>query len=409
MKQLFRYGILAALAISSISCKDDDTTAATSEAGYKYALAFKSSSDGEPEFIVETDDLMTGTIDATNGIEQIGWRYFHSTGKTIFSSGYVDENICASYVKNEQGELTLNSEFVFDNALNLFGSTPDEDKVLAMEILYPEKGKNKLYSIDATSGNITGISYLDNYFSTETATTGYPTALLVRDDKLFIPFVKWDTIGNFTNPVVDTAFVAVYSYPNIKLEKIISDPRTGYIGVHGSSTGLIQTEDGTIYSSSSTSTVASISASEKPSGILKIKAGASEFDDNYFFDVEAATNGGKVFRINYIGDGKAFARIITSEKQGSWGSWTAYSRDPEAFFQKGVIIDFEAQTVTDIANLPLHASRYTAPIYTEDGKFYLSIETASDAYIYQVDIASSTATKGAKIDGKTVKGIFSIQ
>ena len=78
------------------------------------------------------------------------------------------------------------------------------------------------------------------------------------------------------------------------------------------------------------------------------------------------------------------------------------------FNQRLVIIDLANQTVTDVANVPLHAKRYSSPVFVENGKVYVSIETATDAYVYQVDIASATGTKGAKIIGKTIKGFYKL-
>jgi len=68
----------------------------------------------------------------------------------------------------------------------------------------------------------------------------------------------------------------------------------------------------------------------------------------------------------------------------------------------------EGKTVTDVANIPLHAKRYTSPILVENGKAYVSIETASDAFVYQIDIETATGTKGAKIKGKTIKGFYKL-
>jgi len=44
----------------------------------------------------------------------------------------------------------------------------------------------------------------------------------------------------------------------------------------------------------------------------------------------------------------------------------------------------------------------------DEGKAYLSIETANEAAVYVLDIATGTATKGAAIEGKTIKGFFTI-
>ena len=142
-------------------------------------------------------------------------------------------------------------------------------------------------------------------------------------------------------------------------------------------------------------------ASTKPSGILRIRSGSTDFDPGYFFDVEAATGGGKLFWFDYIGGERAIARIIT---QDDGGLWAAFGRD--VFNQQLAILDLANQTVTEVSNVPLHAKRYSSPVTVKEGKVYVSIETASEAHVYQVDIATATATKGARINGKTIKGFY---
>lgn len=414
MKRLV-YSMIALSILSLSSCKDDDgddpgldTSAITELDAKRYTIALKSDSDGEPEFLVTTDDLMSGEINSSEGIEQIGWRYMLQAGNTIFSSGYIDENICASYSINDNEKLALKSEFIFDNSLTVFGISEDEQTLIGMETVTTGESVNKVSLINTVTGNVSSIQTIPNLYDANTGTVGYPTALLTRGDKLFIPFIKYSEVGDFTNPVSDTAYVAVFSYPNMQFEKYIKDARTGYIGTHGATTGLVRNEFGDLYSFSSTSTVAGLSQADKPSGILKIKTGETDFDTDYFFNVEEATGGDKIFRMHYLGNGKAYARLITDETQGPWETWTAYGRSVQSFTQKSVIIDLESKTITDIANVPLSALRWTAPLLVEDDVFYLSVETLTDAHIYQVDIASATGTKGAKIDGKTVKGIFKL-
>ena len=140
--------------------------------------------------------------------------------------------------------------------------------------------------------------------------------------------------------------------------------------------------------------------STKPSGILKINAGEEEFDADYFLNIQEET-GGNIFWFDYIGNNKAVARILMDDN-GGW--YTAFGRD--FFNQKLVIIDLVTQTITDVADVPLHAKRYTSPLLIDDGKAYLSIETADEAAVYTLDVATGTATKGATIDGKTIKGFF---
>ncbi|BDS11216.1 DUF4374 domain-containing protein [Aureispira anguillae] len=399
--------LLLATSFGLVACKDTIVEPTNVNSGITYAL--KTTGNDETEFLLTQEDLMQGELSAVNnGIEQTGWRFYYPVGKTLFASGYSDDNQCAGFAFDETGTLVNKGEFIFDNALEMFGSADNDQTLLAMEIPRAGFQNRRLYFIDVNTVGVKKIVGTKIFESTTDSLIAWPTALTVRGDKLFIPFQKLDVHGNFSTPEPDGALVAVYSYPNVgsQPEKIISDPRTCNIGVNGMTTGLIEADNGDLYSFSCGAVMAGFTAlSSKPSAILRIKSGETEFDQNYFFDIEVATNGGKIFWFDYVGNNKAIARILTADNPTA--PWGAYGRD--IFNQKLVILDLENKTVTDVANVPLHAKRYTSPIFVEEGKVYVSIETAADAYVYQVDIATATATKGAKILGKTIKGFYDLR
>lgn len=372
-----------------------------------YTVSLKTTGDTEPEFLITGADLMSGTINATGtGIEQTGWRFYYPVGNTLFASGYSEDNQCAGYAHDGNGNVVKIGEFIFENSLEMWGSADDGATCLAMEIPRAGFANRRLHFIDATTAQVRQIVGTPIFANTTDSLIAWPTALKVRGDKLYIPFHKLDAKGFFSTPEANEAFVAVYNYPNVGTEPltIISDDRTSNIGVNGATTGLIEADNGDLYSFSCGARMAGFApAATKPSGILRIPAGSDEFDANYFFDVEAATNGGKLFWFDYVGDGKALARILEDD---NGGAWSAYGRD--IFNQKLVIIDLAAQTITDVAGVPLHAKRYTSPLVVEDGKTFVSIETATDAYVYQIDIANASGTRGAKIEGKTIKGFHKL-
>ncbi len=405
--------ILAFALLTLTACNSDDSTentAVTSESAEGITMTLKTSGGSETEYIVNGGDILNGAVGSSGvGIEQDGWRYFYSVGKTVFSSGYSEDNRCIGYRANENGFIERKGEFVFDNALEVFGESEDDKTLLAMEIPRVGFSNKKLYIIDVETIEIKEKIETPIFKNEETGQVAFPTALKVRGDKLFIPYQVLDSEGNFTTPDANRAYIAVYPYPNVGLEpeKIISDDRTCNIGVNGITTGLIEAEGGDLYSFSCGAVSAGFSpAAAKPSGILKIKGGTTEFDKDYFFDIEAATNGGEIFWFDYVGNNKALARILTND---TGLAWDAYTRSETAFNQKLVIIDLVAKTVTDVANVPLHAKRYTSPLLVEDGKTYVSIETATDAYVYQIDIEAATGLKGAEIVGKTIKGFYRLQ
>lgn len=403
--KLIAFVVLTA-SLGFFACQDDTDDIKPNESSTGITMALKTTGGEETEFIVSQEDVMSGEISATGtGIEQTGWRFYYPVGKTLFASGYSDDNQCAGYADNGEGVIELKGQFIFENALEMFGHSDDNNTLLAMEIPRAGFANRRLHFIDVNTVFVNKIIGTKIFESTADSLVAWPTALQVRGDKLFIPFHKLDAKGWFTTPSPDSAFVAVYSWPDVgtEPEKIIADPRTSNIGVNGATTGLIEAENGDLYSFSSGSVMAGFwPKSTKPSGILRIKDGQTDFDNSYFFNITEAT-GGNIFWFDYVGNNKAIARILTHD---DGGSWAAYGR--EVFNQKLVIIDLVNQTVTDVANVPLHAKRYSSPVLVNDGKVLLSIETASEANVYEVDVENATAVKGAKIIGKTIKGFFSL-
>ncbi len=393
------------------ACGDDDpdepgTTTSTASSGF--VMSLKTTGGDETEFIISQDDIMSGEISAVGtGIEQTGWRFFYPVGETLFSSGFSVDNQMAGYGDDGAGRITLKGEFIFENALEMFGKSDDEQTLLAMEIPRSGFANRRLHFVDVNTVFVRKIIGTRIFESTADSLVAWPTALQVRDDKLFIPFHVLDAGGFFTTPQPDTAYIAIYSYPEMgtEPEKIIKDARTGNIGVNGFTTGLIEADNGDLYSFSCGAEMAGFNpTSTKPSGILRIPRGETDFDPSYFFNVEAATSGGKLIWFDYVGGNKAIARILVDD---SGGIWSAFGRD--VFNQQLVIIDLVDQTITEVANVPLHAKRYSSPVLVEDGKVYVSIETATEAHVYQVDIDNATAVQGARILGKTIKGFYRLQ
>lgn len=411
MKNLKSLNWALAVALLTLgSCDSDDNKSNTNnQKSSGISMSLITSGAAGTEYIVSKEDVMSGEISAQGtGIEQTGWRFYYPVGKTLFASGFSADNQCAGYAANNEGVIQLKGQFIFENSLEMFGKSDDNKTLLAMEIPRVGFANRRLHFINVDNVSVQKIVGTKIFSDEANKQVAWPTALEVRSDKLFIPYHVLDSEGNFSTLDANKAYVAVYSYPNVGTtpEKIISDDRTSNIGVNGGTTGLIETESGDLYSFSCGTVSAGFStASTKPSGILKIKAQTTEFDKDYFFNIETATNGGKIFWFDYIGGNKALARILKADTNIPWD---AFSRSQTAFNQKLVIIDLVAKTVTDVANVPLHAKRYTSPVFIQDGKVYESIETETEAYVYQIDIATATGKKGAKIVGQSIKGFYKL-
>lgn len=390
-----------ATACSSLTGSDDNDGEQEQVSNYTIAFTAQGSENESTDYILNTESLMEGEITAEGvGIEQTGWRYMVGHHNTLFSVGYFDDNNAIAYELDQNGNITETGRFVFENTLDLFGSA-DENTLLAMEIPRIDFADRVLHKIDPNSVSIQEKTPLRIWESREDSLVAWPTALKVRDDKLFIPFYKIHARGDFSTPQTDSSYVAVYSYPDLRFEKYITDTRMGPIGVYGLFNGMIEDEDGNFYGYSSASYANGFTTQSKPSGILRINNGETEFDQNYFFNVEEAA-GGKINFLEYVGNGKALANIVIDDSV-LWGSYSANNE-----IHKLVVLDLETQTATDVSGVPLHGGFYGSPWYVNDGKVYMSVTTAESVHVYSVDVETATGMQGAEILGKELKGIYNL-
>lgn len=380
-------------------------------------LSLKTTGQGEPEYLIQETDLKTETVSSQGvGDEQIGWNFYYRVGDTLFVTGY-NQQKTTSYHQNEDGDLEELNTFLFDKPLEVFGQV-DNNTFLATHL--PRSGEhiaNTMYVVNAANGRATAkIPYTID--DTDTGVRGQgtvaaPSAIQVRDNKMFIAYHKLDDSeggSNFVTPEQNTAFVAVYNYPltaNASPEKLISDTRTSHIGVNGNPSNMIQLANGDIYTMSNGGMAAGFSSnSDKPSGILRIKNGTTDFDADYFLNISEKTNGGRIFWFSDIGNNKVLARIQIPNETADTTAWSAFGKAYHTM--KLVLIDLQAQTVTDVDGVPIHQKRWTSPLEIIDGKVFLSIETAEGSHIYEYDIATNTATQGAEFIGKTIKGFYNL-
>ena len=135
-----------------------------------------------------------------------------------------------------------------------------------------------------------------------------------------------------------------------------------------------------------------------PAGVVRIKAGAEEFDPNYYVNIEALTNGISFLRTWYIG-GSKFLMLMYDMPLAPATTMTA---------SRLAIFDVESASLTYVEGLPA-AERIsgfgTAP-YSEDGKCYIAVTLTDDhPAIYAIDAATAVATKGLTVEATQIGGI----
>jgi hypothetical protein len=383
------------------SCEEEETV--DKSGNTKYVVHLRVGSSGETaDYILTEDSITSGTISSKGrGIEQLGWRYSVNTSKTLLSIGYYDDNNAIGYGLDANGELYEKGKFSFETTLDVFSHEIGEGKLVAMEVPRAGFADRVFHHIDGDNVQVLAKESTPVYENKKDSLVAWPTAIVKRNDKLFVPFYTLHANGTFATPSTDTAHVAVYTYPEFEFEGYIKDTRMGPIGIYGNSNGIIKTETGDMYAYSSASLACGFTTQQKNSGILRINNGETTFDDNYFFNVEEQTNGNKLAYFEYVGNGLAVARLITDDS----GLWSYYG---SADVCKLVVLDLANKSITPIDGVPLHKGQY-APMYVQDDKVYVNITTSDNAFMYEIDPYNATATKGAEIKGREIQNLVRIE
>lgn len=188
----------------------------------------------------------------------------------------------------------------------------------------------------------------------------------------------------------DSIWVAAFD-ENLALKRIYKSDKLGYsAGRFKSQTytqmGLADNGDAYVFSGRYES------QSTKPAGALRIKKNATEFDSDYFFNIDELSGGYPFRNVFHITGNKFLLELYNEKASGHSAAATQYA-----------IVDAEAKTFNWVTGLPAKEKITSLPFVKAgayNGKIYLPIaETGADAAIYTIDPATNKATKGLVIQG----------
>ena len=404
MKQIYSMMLLMMAAFSLTSC-EDDLTAEQETPFAPYVLSLGVTSNGNTTYyVVSTDNLMEGTINAVGkGIEQNGYHDYQQGGRSIFCIGGLGLTSATAVVRGADGLLKEQGEFVFDDKLSGFCQV-DQNTMVGLELPANKESGTQLtfYTVDTNSAAIlskntqTAVAPIDQL--------DWPslTGMMYSGGNLYVTYMPMNNM-TFETAYTDTCFVAVYSYPTMQFQTLMKDTRMGPGGSWGAFNGLLKDEADNLYVMSNSALSNGYSQSTKHAGFLRIKKGATAFDADYFFDFEAATGGLKPAHVTYVGNGLVFAEVSTLNPQTANDRWGDKSL-------KCCIIDLVNQTVTDVEGIPVHngngGRRFACLV--ENGYVYLPVSTADGVYIYRTDVATARAERGARVSTTFVGGFFAL-
>lgn len=407
MKSNFQRFALSALIGAGLltGCNDDPNPNPPAEtATSRYIIASTPlSSDGVADYLLTAESLTEGAISTLgNGVEQDGtYRYYVTAGNKFFSMLYGQGNPGAvtTYELDNTGALVKLSDFQSET-VHAFAAVGDD--IAMVRVARSGEPIGSWFRINTEQLQIVADGQWNLEEIANNGERAHFSWIHQVGDKLFAPYfsIKGCCSDNFGTAYPDSAWVAVFSYPEMELEKVIKDDRISFIGRYFLP-GLEVDEQGDAYAfSASVASTNGAITSTLPSAYVKIKKGQTEFDQSYYFNVEEKADGNYVSAHTYVGNGK-FIGIMNDVK----GAYTTGKRFG--------VIDVYNKTFTWITGAPDAASIQNVTINNyspKDGAHaYIGITTDQGSWVYEFDAASATATQGLKVEGGVITAISKLE
>ncbi|WP_434037520.1 DUF4374 domain-containing protein [Formosa sp. 4Alg 33] len=401
------FSVFAGIALFT-SCSSDDNSSpeeGSESAEAKYIItATPTASEGVADYILTADDLTQGSISTVgNGLEQDGtYRYYVTSNNKFFSMLYGQGNPGAvtTYQLNDTGSLDKLSDFQSETVQAF---APVDNDILLMKISRSSDDPTAYwYSLDTQISQFVAEGQINTQelAAKENGEIAFFTWITQVGNKVYLPYYTIKGTGDDRNGTLypDEANIAVFSYPEMAYEKTIHDDRTSFIGRYFTS-GLAVDELGDTYAlSSSIATFNGDFVSTKPSAITRIKSGATEFD-TFYFNIEEATGGKYATTQMYLGNGKLLLNLEDVANRGAYTTGKEYA-----------IVDLYSETLTMVTGTPnvedivVVTSRST---YISEDKTtaYVGITTNTGSFVYNIDVATATATQGLEVEGGVITAI----
>ncbi|MCX2480213.1 DUF4374 domain-containing protein [Pedobacter sp. MC2016-15] len=398
---------LAFAAVFASCSKSNDSEAVANDPGNYILAVTPVASTGVADYLLTASDLEKGTVSILgNGIEQDGtYRYYVTANNKFFSMLYGQGNPGAVTTYNiTNGKLTKLSNFASETVQAF---APVNDDILMLKI--PRAITNPLanyYRVNTNSMLIAGEGTINTQTILNNGETAFFSWIKQVGTKVYAPFfsIKACCGAAFGTANPDNAWIAVYSYPDMKFEKVITDNRTSFIGRYFTD-GLAVVENGDTYafSSSVATSNGTILNSTKPSSITRLKAGVTEFDQTYLYNVETKSNGYVITNWTYVGGNNFVANVSKKADKGAYvvGNELAIIN----------VVDQSFKLVTGLP-IPAEITNITSNNYSpKDGKtayYGLNLKNGT-SYVYKIDASNATATQGVKVEGGALTAIQNIK
>lgn len=285
--------------------------------------------------------------------------------------GQTPVDVNGNAIKDEQGKDRVDgATFVLRNASNF--SINKEKTILTKELT--TNGELVTFSgvVDLGNGQFLTGMIQSGHSATSSENGGSSTGKISYPDSVRVA-------------VIDRNLDVVRTFGDNRISYSSGRYRSQYYSQIG------KTDDGTVYVFSG-SFDSKDSPTKLPCGALKVNNTLDGFDKNYYFNIQALSDGYKFKRLWYI-SGHRFLLEIYNDKAVTLASEaTQYA-----------IVDMSAKTFNWITGLPVKSKiTYTGIPMIYKGSIYLPItEHSQNAAIYIVKPSTTQATKSISIIGAT--------
>lgn len=237
----------------------------------------------------------------------------------------------------------------------------------------------------------------------------------VTDETLITTEAGGSGSGAYTAGVIpstqypDKAYIAIYSGNSFDEEPIIAETdKIGFACGRFRSQyyqTIWTTNDGDVYAFSPGYGRTFISTNELkkttgqlPSGVVRIKAGETDFDEYYYVNLEELGNNNPMYRCWYIDDDYFLLQFYRN------GVESMINDGKDADVSELGIFDAANKTLKLVSGLPTDMSIGGEP-YGENGAVYIPINVTTGEYpaFYKVDAKTGKAVKGLTIKAESIQ------
>lgn len=403
-------------ALSVTSCSTDNNSAPAPEEGgtdggnkieWKYVIGASAS---KTKLLLTTNDLKSGEISAKgNGLSALGTTVYTYGGNRAYVFEYRkgDPSGMQSWLLRPDGKLNKHTtvdlptreEFIANFGKYMIATTG------GVKLTTGQKAQAFNF-IDGNSGRIKHTSYVNvENIAEKGEYANFAGLETIGNDRFVMAIEPFKITSNAdednTSAYRDRVWLAVFKFnesatednDKVVLEKVVKDDRMSF-AVGRRRSGRLSTigkgVNGDVYVFSPSAMIGKDkgSFSSKPSSVLRFNHKTLEFDKNYYYDIEALSEGHKLLRTYTIGN-DYFLLDMRAKVGAAWNMAPA---------NKLAVFNAATGEFKWIDGLPEASDIASAGAPFVDGKeVFLPITAESKSFVYSLDATTAKATKGLEV------------